>query len=279
MASALHSHTLAHAKPVTVDITSKLSCICPSETPLTSAHLHAKVLKLSPPLPTSNDTFSQQKSFQASWLLYQTSTDFFLAHSNVTSKVEWPPKRLGTMCTDQWLFGWLLVVIGVVTTYVDFQFLSSAVTFRTMTALETFLAMVRQVLWEIILSREWFVTYLTNVHPCCRRPLCSLFHGGMRSPFLSTQYKDKDESISCNWCQVGRRVHYKLVVRRGSAQRRQPNVCIHNKARRFHCVFCKTNQLMSLCFIPCSAWSITMTPPYCFVFCTQWVNAPFIVDR
>ena len=50
----------------------------------------------------------------------------------------------------------------------------------------------------------------------------------MRSPFLSTQYVDKDDSISCKGRQVGRRVHYKLVVGRGSVQRRQPNVYIDN---------------------------------------------------
>ena len=132
------------------------------------------------------------------------------------------------MCTGQWRFGRFSVFICVVMKYVGFQFLLSAVTFWTMTALELFLTMDRQMSWEIILSREWFFTYLTNVHPCCRRPLCSSFHGGMRSPFLSTQYVDKDESISCKGRQVGRRVHYKLAVGRGSVQRPQQNVYVDN---------------------------------------------------
>ena len=33
------------------------------------------------------------------------STDFFLAPSHVTSKVEWLSKHPGATCTDQWLFG------------------------------------------------------------------------------------------------------------------------------------------------------------------------------
>ena len=122
---------------------------------------------------------------------------FFLAHSNVTSKVEWPPKHLGANSTAERFVGKVLFFVCVVTKYVDFQFLSSTVTFWTMTALETFLAMDRQVLWEIILSREWFVTYITNVHPCCRHRLCSSLHGRMRLPIPATLSIVKDEF---SWC-------------------------------------------------------------------------------
>ena len=92
---------------------------------------------------------------------------------------------------------------------------------------------------QMTLLTETQSTYLTKAHPCLWRPHCSSSHGGMRLPILPPLYLVEDELISCKGCQVGGRVHYKLVVGKDSVQRRQPNACIHNKTTRFHCVFVK----------------------------------------
>ena len=80
------------------------------------------------------------------------SIDFFLAHSHVSSKVEWLPKNLGAISTAKQFVGQFLFFVCVVTKGVDLQFHLLTLTFWTMTALETFLTMDRQVAWEIILS-------------------------------------------------------------------------------------------------------------------------------
>ena len=62
MVSAQHSHTLAHAELVIVDIISNLSCILLSETPLKRPQWSSTMLTLSFPLLTSADTVFQKKS-------------------------------------------------------------------------------------------------------------------------------------------------------------------------------------------------------------------------
>ena len=52
---------------------------------------------------------------------------------------------------------------------------------------------------------------LSFIPRCGRRPLCGSFHGGMRPPIRSFQYLVKDEFISWQGCQVGRRVHCRTL--------------------------------------------------------------------
>ena len=134
---------------------------------------------------------------------------------------------------------------------------------------------------QMTLLVEIWSTYLATVHPCCRRPLCGSFHGGMRPPIASSQYLVKDEFISWQGCQVGRRVHWQLVVGKGSVQQRQPNVSIHNKATRFHCVFLKGAIDAPVCHHMLSVKSDIFFELWHFLtffisqWTTQWVNVQY----
>ena len=62
--------------------------------------------------------------------------------------------------------------------------------------------------WPFHFMLEPTVSFIPR---CGRRPLCGSFHGGMRPPIWSFQYLVKDEFISWQGCQVGRRVHCRTL--------------------------------------------------------------------
>ena len=86
-------------------------------------------------------------------------TNFCMAFQSISSY-----KVFQTICTPQSISKSATLLISMVTELMYFQLTLQTVKFTALVALDLFLVMNGQVLWEAMLSSEWLFTDLTGVH-------------------------------------------------------------------------------------------------------------------